>query len=98
MLGIISIHEFYKLQNGRTISSHHPWMRVAGYSTNTHAYSRKRFSPLIRNSRSRHKFSSRGRKRGGYYTVDRRRGVVNAAPAVNLRLTSFRSGRVLMRV
>ncbi|GBP40692.1 hypothetical protein EVAR_36428_1 [Eumeta japonica] len=65
------------MHDGRAISSHHPWVRVAGCGTNTHAHSRKRPAPLKRNSRSRHTFSPRDGKRGGYYFLS------YAAPAVH---------------
>ncbi|GBP61272.1 hypothetical protein EVAR_52760_1 [Eumeta japonica] len=32
----LQLHEFYKYTDGRAISSHHPWMRVAVVQTHTH--------------------------------------------------------------
>ena len=59
----------------RAISCHHPWMRVARCNINTHEHSRKRPAPPKRNSRRRHTFSPRRRKRRGYF-------LSYAAPAV----------------
>ncbi|GBP74975.1 hypothetical protein EVAR_56266_1 [Eumeta japonica] len=80
--------------DGQAISSHHPWMRVADCSTNTRAHSRRRSAPLKRNSRSRHTFSPRDGKRGGYYFLSYAALAVYIPPSYEFSIRS----RVLMRV
>ncbi|GBP55113.1 F-box only protein 28 [Eumeta japonica] len=87
---------FRKCTDGRAISRHHPWIRVAGCVTNTYINSRKRSALLNRNSRSRHTFSPRereGRKRRILLLLLRRAGGL-----LSLRLTNFRSAELKRRV
>ncbi|GBP34474.1 hypothetical protein EVAR_29869_1 [Eumeta japonica] len=61
--------------DGRAISSHHPWMRVAGCNTNIYAHSCKRPAPLKRIAEVSVHFGCAVEREGSYF-------LSYAAPAV----------------